>query len=315
MKRQKKSTKGWSPLKAGAIVDVIAPASKCSTDELQKGIVLLEKWGLKPRVSPQIFGDNLLHAQSDEVRWNQLKKALLAKDSSVIWCARGGYGSMKLLPPLRKMKKPAQQKFLVGLSDITSLNVFFNQNWKWPTLHAPILSRMGRGDLPPSTHEEIQRILFGEQDTVTFSLEPFNEKAQRSKMISGSVVGGNWTTLMASVGTPFSLKGKGNILFLEDIGERGYRLDRFWEQWEQAQFWSSLEALVLGDFTEGDEPNGSNTIWEVLRMRAEKYKKPVYRGLPSGHGNIQRPLPLGLVGEIKKQGDSTLLRVGTGCRI
>lgn len=335
--RKNKTLPLWLPVVDGAIVDVIAPASKCSVEELKKGLQFLESWGLRPRLSDEIFGESLLHAQSDQERWFQFQKALLAKDSSVIWCARGGYGSMKLLPKLQKMKRPQKPKLLVGLSDITSLHVFLNQEWGWPTLHAPILSRMGRGDLPPSTHHEIHQILFGQVSSVTFSIEPFNPRAHEIKKLQGEIFGGNWTTLMANVGTPFSLqssgssgglskgsasvsrkaeRGAGRILFLEDVGERGYRLDRFWEQWEQAGFWKDIQAVIFGDFTEGDEPNGTNTIWEVLKTRASQFKKPVYRGLPTGHGIIQRPLPFGTPAELIRDSQSSfLLKVETQCSV
>jgi muramoyltetrapeptide carboxypeptidase len=294
LKRRSIKKSGWEPLRPGAIVDVVAPASKCSLEELNAGVKVLESWDLQVRVSPDIFGENLLHAQDDKIRWQQFRKALLAKDSSVIWCARGGYGSMKLLPSLAKMKKPSHSKLLVGLSDITSLNVFLNQKWKWPVLHAPILSRVGRGDLPSDSMDELKQILFGEKAEVAYDLKPMNQKAKTIRLVKGPLVGGNWATMMAGLATPFELRPRGTILFLEDVGERGYKLDRFWEQLSQMKFLDKVSAIIFGDFTEGNEPNGTSLMWEVLRLRAEAFHKPVYCGIPAGHGSIQRALPLGL---------------------
>jgi muramoyltetrapeptide carboxypeptidase len=263
-------------------------------------------------VSPNLFANNLLHSNSEKERWSQLKAALLAKDSSAIWCARGGYGSMKLLPMLAKMRKPARSKVLLGLSDITSLMVFLNQKWKWPTLHAPILSRIGRGDLPTTTIEELKSVLLGQTEKLDYSLTALNVAAEKTKTLSGSFVGGNWAVIMANLGTPYQLKPKGCILFLEDVGERGYRLDRFWEQLQQMNFWKDISAVVFGDFTEGDEPDGKNLIWDILKMRAQELKKPVYFGVPAGHGQIQRVLPLGVPVEIRKNAEGIVATLATG---
>lgn len=292
--KKHKLFKTWTALKAGDLVDIIAPASRCPVQELEAGEAVLRSWGLRVRRSSKLFGESLLHSNSDKERWHQLKAALMAKDSAAIWCVRGGYGSLKLLPLLAKMKVPSRPKVFLGLSDLTSLNIFFNQHWKWPVLHAPILSRVGRGDLPPSSLQELREVLFGETQRVDYQLSALNPVAEKIKIIEGPVVGGNWTTLMSGIATPYQLRPKGSILFLEDVGERGYRLDRYWEQLHQMDFLNQLSAIVLGDFTEGDEPNGTNLIWDVLKMRAQSFKKPVYYGLPVGHGRIQRVLPLGV---------------------
>lgn len=302
----------WEPLKSGDIVDVIAPASKCPGTELVAGIKVLESWGLEVRVPEDLFGDHLMHANTDERRWTHLHNALVAKDSSAIWCARGGYGSMKLLPRLAKLKLPKKPKAFLGLSDITSLNVFFAQRWKWPVLHSPILSRVGRGDLPPATISELKQVLFGEAKELEFNIKPLNDRAAKTKKIDGIINGGNWATLTAGIGTPYAVKSAKQILFLEDIGERGYRLDRFWEQMLQVGMLDKIEAIVFGDFTEGNEPDGSNLIWPILRERAAQFKKPVYHGLPVGHGMIQRVLPLGVRATIERNKDQIQLIVPSG---
>lgn len=314
MAQQKASkvTNAWKSLAPGSLVDVVAPASKCPRAELEAGIKVLESWGLRVRVSENIFAENLLHSNSEKERWAQLKAALLAKDSDAIWCARGGYGSMKLLPQLAKTKKPSRSKVLLGLSDITSLMVYLNQKWKWPTLHAPILSRVGRGDLPASSIEELKSVVMGQTQSLQFSLSPLNAAAEKAKKLNGPLVGGNWAVIMANLGTPYQLKPKGSVLFLEDVGERGYRLDRFWEQLEQMNFWKDISAIVFGDFTEGDEPDGKNVIWDVLRGRAQELKKPVYCGVPAGHGKIQRVLPLGVPVSIERKGSEIHATVLTG---
>lgn len=305
---------GWTGLKSGAIIDVIAPASKCSIEELNAGVKELESWGYQVRVPKNIFGNHWTHSHTNEVRFQHLKQALYS-DSSAIWCVRGGYGSLKLLPSLNKLKRPKHCKLFLGLSDITSLHMFFNQKWGWPTLHAPIVSRIGRGDLPRKSIEELKAIVAGDIVKQEFKLKAINKLAKQIgqteyvnqiklasqekqvkqvKSVSGVLVGGNFATLMASIGTPFQWQPKNTILFLEDIGERAYRLDRLWEQLEQTGLLWQAKAVVLGDFTDTHEKDGKSFFGEFIRERAKTAKIPIYLGLPVGHGLIQRTLPLGV---------------------
>jgi muramoyltetrapeptide carboxypeptidase len=308
----RESLLGWNGLQRGDLVDVVAPASQGPLEELEAGIKVIESWGLRVRVSPHLYSPTLLHSNTDQERWNQLKTAILNKESAAIWCVRGGYGSMKLLPQLLKLKKPKHTKIFLGLSDITSLNVFFNQKWKWPVLHAPVLTRIGRGDLPKTSIDELKQVLFGNVSELQYPLTPLNAAAEKCKRLSGNLVGGNWTTLMAGIATSGQLRPAQSILFLEDIGERGYRLDRYWEQLLQMGFLDQLNGIVLGDFTLGDEPDGKNYIWDVLRERASVYKKPIFYGMPSGHGMIQRVLPLGVSIQIKMRDHQFNAEVPTG---
>lgn len=297
---------GWNPLEKGSIVDVVAPASRGPDDELNAGIKILESWGLQVRIENSLFGDNILHSNSDAKRWEYFSKALRSPDSSALWCVRGGYGSMKLLPHLAKLKKPRQSKIFLGLSDLASLNVFFNQNWHWPTLHAPILTRIGKGDLPNESVEELKQILFGHKNELTYPLIPFNEAAKKVKKIQAPLMGGNWVTLMAGVGTPYQLQPQGQIVFIEEVAERAYRLDRQWEQWKQMGFLDKISAIVLGDFILGDEPDGKNYVWDILKQRAQEWNKPVFKGIPSGHGLIQRTLPLGVIACIQNMASKSI---------
>jgi muramoyltetrapeptide carboxypeptidase len=120
---------------------------------------------------------------------------------------------------------------------------------------------------------------------------------------------------MAGIATPFQIRPKGIILFLEEVGERAYRLDRYWEQLEQMGFLKTVSAIILGDFTEGNEPNGQNLIWDILKNRAEQMKIPVFHGLPVGHGEIQRVLPLGMPMTITRTKKSLLFgSINTGVK-
>jgi muramoyltetrapeptide carboxypeptidase len=279
-------------LEKGSIVDIIAPASGCSRDELNKAILFVKELGLKPRVSPRIFkGKTSILAATDQERFSQLKTALLAKDSEAIWCIRGGYGSLRLLPSLAKIHRPKKMKMFLGYSDITTLHLFLNMYWKWPTIHSPMVGRFGRGDNTPAELREMKNILFGPHETFRHRLHALNSAAKRAKTIRGSIVGGNIATLQSSLGTPWSLKTDKHIILFEDLGEKPHRIDRMLMQMEQAGYFKKARAVIFGDVL-FNEAVDQRIIWkDVISRFAATQKIPVFKGLQSGHGKINRPIP------------------------
>ena len=287
--------KSWSPLVAGDIVDVIAPGSSVAPQVLEGAIEFLKSWGFVPRVPEEIFGKDVICATDDATRLRLVKEALLAKDSKAIWCIRGGYGSNRLIPELAKLRKPAgDPKLFIGLSDITSLHVFLNQNWGWPTIHGPLLDRFSKKTVRPEWLREMHDFVFGRMDSIEFAdLKPMNAAAKKSGKVTGTVSGGNLITLQSTLGSKASWKTKGQILFFEEIGERGYRVDRVLAQLEQVGAFKVAKAVVFGDFTEGQEPDGSDRTPGILQRFADITKIPVFSGVPCGHDVVQRPVPFG----------------------
>lgn len=284
----------WSVLRPGDIVDIVAPASACKRQELAGAVRFLRAQKLVPRYSPQIFLPRPgLFAQTDQERLRQLKAALWAKDSRAIWCVRGGYGCLRLLPELAKLKRPPLTKLVIGYSDITTLHAFLNSQWGWPTLHGPLLDRFGRGDNRPRETRETLGLLFGRRPTVEFAnLEPLNAAARRAHTLVSRVVGGNLAVLQSSLGTPWQVLPNKHFLFLEDTGERPHRLDRMLTQLEQAGYFQRAQAVLFGPLLV-NQAKDRRLIWsDVIPRFAENLKIPVLAGVPSGHGSIQRPLPL-----------------------
>ncbi|AZZ36743.1 LD-carboxypeptidase [Bdellovibrio sp. qaytius] len=281
-------------LKRGDIIDIVAPASACSEENLKLGVKWIESLGFKPRYSPHILQPDLYLSNSDEFRFQDLKKALYAKDSKAIWCLRGGYGSFRLWPQMLKLTKKAPPKLMIGLSDITSMHQFLNQKWQWPSLHASLLDRVGQNKLPAANEKELVDVITGQIDAVEFlNLTPMNDLALKKKVIKGTVQGGNLCTYMVSVGTKLQPKYKKKdktILFFEDIGERGYKVDRFLQHLNQAGVFDQVAAIVFGDFVDGLEVSGQSLVHETLARFAKQCKIPVFSGVETGHGVIQRPL-------------------------
>ncbi len=284
---------GWQPLQDGDIVDIIAPGWATEPQVLKSSLEFLESWNLKGRVPKNFFKKNLTASNTDEVRWSHLQAALQAKDSKVIWCLRGGYGSLRLLPYLEKMKKPLKTKLLIGISDITSLHNYLNHQWLWPSLHGVLLDRLGQKKLVSlKIKNEMKDVLWGRSTEVTFKkLKPLNLAAKKIRQIKAPIVGGNLATLQASLGTPYEFDLQNKFLFLEDIGERGYKLDKMLVHFQQAGKFKNCQGILLGHFTFGDEPNGKNLVKKSLTTWAQESKVPVFSGIESGHSLNLRPVP------------------------
>jgi muramoyltetrapeptide carboxypeptidase len=307
-------TSSWAALKKGDIVDVVAPGFCPTDDEVEAGIQFLESWGLVPRLPHDLFGADVIASNTDEKRLKHLSNALLAKDSAAVWCLRGGYGAIRLVPGLLKLKKPARSKVLLGLSDVTTIQLWLDLKWKWPSLQAPLLDRLGRtvnaalvrdGKERPvdAQVEELRRIVFGETSTVLF--EGLRERSgiavakSRSKaLVRGKMGGGNLVTYASAIGTSIHPSSDDQILYFEEIGERGYRVDRLLEQLVQSGVVSSkTKAIVFGEFIAGLERDGSCKVTDVIdrfaRTWALENKVSVFTGISSGHGQNQRVVPLG----------------------
>ncbi len=314
MKISNRKPLGWQPLKIGDVVDVVAPGFGISNESLEQAKKFLVDLGLKPRVPADIFGPDVLCAQADSVRLRHLKAALVAKDSKAVWCLRGGYGAIRLVEPLSKLKAPALSKIFVGYSDSTTIHNFLNQYWGWATLHGPLLDRLGQHTLPLDQVNEALDVVFGRVENVVHSgLMPLNAKARAKRTLRGRVFGGNLTVTQSHLGTAFQVTPKEAVLVFEDIGERGYRVDRILVQLEQAGYFASTRAVVFGEFVGGEEKDGSESISAVIQRFADNAGFAVFRGLKAGHGQSQRMVPFNTICELRC-GDIGELKIASGAQ-
>ncbi len=306
----------WNFLKEGDIIDVVAPGYPSSREEVQGAHDFLCDWNLVPRIPKGLIKPHFIHANEDKERFEFLKKAIESKDSRTIWCLRGGYGSNRLLPMLAKLKKPKEPKLLIGISDITSLHNFVIQEWGWTAMHAPLLDRLGRKLVSKMHERELKDILFGREKSVEFKkLRPLNAAARNVKKMNSKIVGGNLTVLQSGLGTPWQIETQKALLFIEDVGERGYRIDRMLEQFRQAGLFKKCHGIVLGDFIGGAEPKtGKNNFNKVFRRWADDLDIPLFSGLQAGHADIQRPLPFNTSCQLTVESGQGILNIKTGGR-
>lgn len=278
-------------LTEGDIVDIIAPASNCSDKEFEQAIKYVESLGLVPRYDIDFRKSKKYLANTDEFRFQDFIRAMKAKDSKLVWCLRGGYGSLRLLSSLKRAKKPSFSKLFIGLSDISVLNQFLIDNWGFKPIHGPVLSRMGA---KASSREktELKRILLSKnhKSSEFKNLKALNEPAQKALDIKAKMIGGNLCSLCTMLGSEFQWNAKSKILFLEEVSERGYSVDRMLTQLVLSGALKGAKAIIFGDFIDGEEPDGKNLVPACLKSFASEQSIPVFKGLKSGHGKQQMPL-------------------------
>lgn len=272
------------------LIEAIAPCSPFDVDGFHAGVAILENRGFRVRYRSDLFEKDRFLAGDDERRTTELIDAL-ESDSDIIWCARGGYGATRLLPSIPHELVKQASKRLVGFSDVTALHALWWQQ-NVASIHGPMIARLASES--PST---LQRIL----DVVANRVEPLAGRGLRGGRAQGRLVGGNLALLASLCGTPWQPDFTDTVVFIEDIGERPYRLDRAFVQCEQAGLFRGIAALAFGDFTNCDEPGGSVTAAQVLHEHASRLGVPAIEGLSSGHGHENHALLFGA--EVLLDGD------------
>ncbi len=268
-------------------IRIIAPSGRTiePQQKLQAMKDFLESHGFEVSVKDGIFADPLLpfYSNTREVRLEQLRDALLAPEVDIIWAFRGGYGSAEIAIPAMEIT-PNGKKMLIGFSDITVLHLLFNQHYKIPSIHGPVLTSLL--DKHPQTIEQIKDIFAGNKQSI--KLAPQNDAAKNN--ISGELVGGNLTMLATMIGTKLAPQlTDGKILVLEEVNDRGYKIARVFTQLEQSGTLDKITACILGDFIGGDE----HVEWALNDFISRHPQLPIYRTEGIGHGEVNIPLVFG----------------------
>jgi muramoyltetrapeptide carboxypeptidase len=281
-------------LKRGDRLAVIAPASAFKRDEFDAGVAELNRLGFRPTFDEGVFARERYLAGSAALRAAAVRKAWADPEIAGIVCVRGGFGSAQLLPLLDKAEAARARKPLIGYSDVTSLLTFLTLHCNLVAFHGPMLA--GRFDRGAAGYD---RESF---ERAVSRPEPMGELACaaleviRPGEVRGPLLGGTMTQLLASLGTPYDFNPPhGCVLFLEEVAERPYRLERMLTQLQQAGLLSRAAGIVLGELPRCDEPDGATTGRGVIAEVLHDFPGPVVVGFPSGHTDgPAMTLPLGV---------------------
>ncbi len=295
-------------LKTGDSICLVSPASYAREEDIRSGIKTLENWGLQVLAAPRIFDRWGSFAGTDEVRKKDLQWALDHPRARAILCIRGGYGISRILPGLSWDAFRQQPKWMIGFSDTTLLHQKIQQ-LGFPSLHALMATRYGSPEFAESSRF-MRNFLMGEMQELRY---PVQSEAGGYENTSGLLWGGNLTMVSHSIGSGLEAGQGDMILFLEEVAEACYRIDRHFLQIARVEsLMTRIRAVVLGQFTDCAQNEFPE---EIPQMAAKAFSGiPVFSGLPCGHGNPNFPLILGFPALMEKQGKAWQLcqRLGLG---
>ena len=269
-------------LKPGDRLAVIAPASPFTREEFDPGIEEIRRLGFVPVYEDTVFARNRYVAGPPDVRAAAIQAAWRDPSIAGVIGVRGGYGSMQLLPLLDPEQARRARKPFIGYSDVTAVLTFLTIGCGLVAFHGPMLAgRLGRG-AAGYDRDSFVNALCGREPIG--ELAPPGLETIRSGEASGPLLGGTLTQLLASIGTPFAFAPPaGHVLFLDEVGERPYRLDRMVTQLRQTGVLSRASAVVVGELPNCDEPSGDPTARAVMADLFRNFSGPVIIGFPSGH--------------------------------
>ena len=268
-------------LRPGDRVALVAPASSFKREQFDAGVAELRTLGFEAAYDDRVFARDRFVAGDAAHRAAALHDAWRDPAIAAIIAVRGGYGSAQLLPLLDPGLMRSARKILVGYSDITALLCFHLQHGL-VCFHGPMVERRLAAGEAGYDRQSFLRALSG-TDPVG-ELRPPGLTALRAGEAHGVLVGGTLTQLTASLGTPWAFDPpQGCVLFIEDVGERPYRIDRMLTQLSQAGILGRASGLVFGELPSCDEPGGEHSIRDVLLDRVRDFHGPVLFGFPSGH--------------------------------
>ncbi|MGQ9921305.1 MAG: S66 peptidase family protein [Desulfobacca sp.] len=278
------------PLQPGDLLAIIAPASPISREAFAAGVAVLETWGLRLTHGPEIFAPRPYTAAADLAAARRLVQVVTDPEVRGIICARGGYGTIRLLKHLDLTLLGQHPKYFLGFSDITTLLCLFSQQGGVVTCHGPTVAHLA--EIWPEAQEHCRRLLMAPwQEPLLFP----DLQVLAPGTAQGPLLGGNLAILCSLLGTPFAPTLAGHILLLEDYNEPLYRLDRLLQQLRLSGCLQGVKAIVLGGFTGcGSLPQ----IWELFAALGTDLGLPVLAGLPVGHQPDNYAIPLGALVQV-----------------
>ncbi len=276
-------------LKPGDTVGIISTARRVSREEIEPAVAWLRHAGLEVILGAHLFSDSNQFAGTDEERMADLQWAMDHPQIKAIFCARGGYGTPRIVDGIRWDKFSKAPKWIVGFSDVTVLLQACYAHGIC-SLHAPMPLFFSRPEYA-SSMDKLKEYLFGNGLALTADPHPLNRMGEAE----GVLLGGNLSLLVNSIGTPSSFQPEGKILFLEDIDEYLYHVDRMIVHLKRAGMLQGISGLVVGHFSDMKDnlvPFGENA-YEMIRRNVQEADFPVAFGFPVGHASPNMPLPVG----------------------
>lgn len=269
-------------LQEGDTVGIVAPARKISPAQLEAALKTLQRWGLKPLLAKNIFSSKHSYlAGSDQERREDFQHMINDDQVKAIFCARGGYGSTRIIEALDFSALKRAPKWIIGFSDITAFHLRLT-SMGLASIHGTMPIFFDQPEAQESV-ESIRHLLFSGAGEVVFAAEEYN----RTGLATGQVIGGNLSLVMDALDTASDPDTRGRILIVEEVDEYFYKLDRMFTQLRRTGKLKDLAALVIGHMTEikNSDLAFGETSAEIVLHAVRDYAYPVAFSFPSGHHN------------------------------
>lgn len=293
-------------LKKGDTIGVVAPAGFMPFEKMQTCIETLDAWGYN------VLLGSTTHSQSDnyfsgtdEQRLQDLQEMMDNKEVHAILCARGGYGITRIIDQLKFKKFKKRPKWIIGYSDITVLHSHLYTSCKIASIHAPMAAAFNDGEHNNMYIQSLRKLLEGEKIQYESAPHEFSKQGTAK----GELVGGNLSLLVHLIGTASDIKTKNKLLFIEDVGEYLYNIDRMLLQLKRAGKLDKLAGLIIGGFTDSkdtERPYGKSA-YEIIHEQVKDFDYPICFGFPVSHEKENYALKIGASYKLEVSTDKTVL--------
>lgn len=283
-------------LQKGDTIGIVCPSGFMAADKAATCIETLKKWGYKVKVGSTLGNQFNYFSGTDEERLADLQAMMDDSTVKAILCGRGGYGLSRIIDQINFKTFVKQPKWIIGYSDITLLHLHILSRYSIATIHSPMAAAFNDGQYKNKYVQSLKKLFGGEKAAYTCKPHVLN----RVGHATGKLVGGNLSLLCHTCGTPSEPKTKGRILFLEDVGEYIYNIDRMFYQLERARKFDKITGLVIGGFTDMKDttiPFGKNVL-EAISDVVKEFDFPVCFQFPTGHNDENYALKIGVEYEL-----------------
>ena len=286
-------------LRKGDLIGIVSPASPVhDPSRIERGVRYLEGLGYRTTVGKNALRSMGYLAGTDEERTEDVHEMFADRNVRAIFCARGGYGTPRILSRINYRLVARNPKILVGYSDITALTLALWKKCRLGTYHGPMVAADTTPDADPAAEESLWRMLTSPERSATLAqADALPPQVRFPGSATGRLLGGNLSLLVSLLGTPYAPDFRAGLLFLEEIGEEPYRVDRMLTHMRNAGIFSRVRGVAMGQFSDcgpRSTASPSLTLGEIMAGVADGASKPFLTGFPIGHEKRTVTVPVGI---------------------
>ncbi len=291
-----------SLLKSGDKIAIVSPAGKLQSNDLVGATNILSSWGLQVVLGDHVYDSDNYFAGKDEVRLKDIQQAFDDPSIMAVLCGRGGYGITRIIEKIDLKSISAKPKWVIGFSDITALHLKLVRH-KIASIHGPLATSFANGT-EQVTINSLQSLLFSGVSKLTAK-----QGSIRSGAVTAPLTGGNLSLILDSLGTADEIDTKNKILFIEEIGEKTYKIDRMFQQLLRAGKLENLAGLVIGHFSQIDNQSSpfGDSWQEVITNIVDSYSYPLAFGFGFGHEPENSALVMGGLYKLKVNSEQSTI--------